>query len=163
LLDWVQATAGFGFMEAYHRFAHSLSNAERDALFREAQPAARLYGATGAPASQAELEALFDSMRNRLEPSPIVGEFLAIVGEVPALPGPSRPLQGLMINAAVDILPSWIRERLQLGPEWSLNRLERAAVSLAARSADRLLLRSSPSVQACLRLGLPEDYLYRRQ
>jgi uncharacterized protein (DUF2236 family) len=68
-----------------------------------------------------------------------------------------------MINAAVDILPSWIRERLQLGPEWSLNRLERAAVSLAARSADRLLLRSSPSVQACLRLGLPEDYLYRRQ
>lgn len=163
LLDWVQATAGFGFMEAYHQFAHPLSNSERDALFREAQPAARLYGATGAPASQAELDALFESMRSRLEPSPIVGEFLAIMAEVPALPGPSRPLQGLMINAAVDILPAWIRERLQLGPEWSLNRLERAAVSLAARSADRLLLRSSPPVQACLRLGLPEDYLYRRQ
>ncbi len=161
LLDWVQATAGFGFMEAYHRFARPLSPAERDALFSEAQPAAKLYGAIGAPRSQAELDAFFASRRDRLEPSPIVEEFLSIMREVPALPGPARPLQGLLIKAAIDILPHWIRHRLELGPEWSLNRLERASVVLAARSADRLLLRSSPPVQACRRLGLADDYLYR--
>lgn len=161
LLDWVQATAGFGFMEAYHRFVRPLLLTERDALFREALPAAKLYGAASAPRSQAELEDLFISMGPRLEPSPIVEEFLGIMREVPALPGPARPLQGLLIKAAVEILPHWIRHRLELGPEWSLNRLERATVVVAARSADRLLLRSSPPVQACRRLGLPDDYLYQ--
>ncbi|MEB2843072.1 DUF2236 domain-containing protein [Rhizobiales bacterium RZME27] len=161
LLDWVQATAGFGFMEAYHRFVRALSPEERDALFREAEPAAKLYGAVGAPRSQPELDALFASKRDRLEPSPIVEEFLSIMRDLPALPGPARPLQGLLIKAAVDILPHWVRHRLALGPEWSLNRLERATIVLAARSADRLLLRSSPPVQACRRLNLPDDYLYR--
>lgn len=161
LLDWVQATAGFGFMEAYHRFVRPLSDEERDALFREAQPAAKLYGAVGAPKSQPELEALFAARRDRLEPSPIVEEFLAIMRDIPALPGPTRPLQNLLVKAAVDILPHWVRHRLELGPKWSLNRLEGATVVLAARSADRLLLRSSPPAQACRRLDLPDDYLYR--
>ncbi|MGE7368081.1 oxygenase MpaB family protein [Neorhizobium sp. NPDC001467] len=161
LLDWVQTTAGFGFMEAYHRYVRALSLEERDALFREAEPAARLYGAVGAPKSQAELEALFASKRDRLEPSPIVEEFLTIMRDVPALPGPVRPLQGLLVKAAVEILPHWIRNRLALGKEWSLGRLEHATVALAARSADRLLLRSLPPAQACRRLGLPDDYLYR--
>ncbi|MGI2031588.1 oxygenase MpaB family protein [Rhizobium panacihumi] len=161
LLDWVQATAGFGFMEAYHQFVRPLSDDERDALFLEAGPAAKLYGATGAPTSQAELDALFAFRRDRLEPSPIVAEFLGIMRDLPALPGPVRPLQGLLVKAAVELLPHWIRHRLELGSEWSLNRLERATVRLAARSADRLLLRSSPPVQACRRLGLPDDYLYR--
>jgi uncharacterized protein (DUF2236 family) len=161
LLDWVQATAGFGFMEAYHQFVRPLSGDERDALYLEAGPAAKLYGAIGAPTSQAELDALFACRRDRLEPSPIVAEFLGIMRDLPALPAPARPLQGLLVKAAVELLPHWIRHRLELGSEWSLNRLERATVRLAARSADRLLLRSSPPVQACRRLGLPDDYLYR--
>lgn len=161
LLDWVQATAGFGFMEAYHQFVRPLSDEERDALFLEAGPAAKLYGAIGAPTSQAQLDALFAARRDRLEPSPIVAEFLGIMRDLPALPGPARPLQSLLVKAAVELLPHWIRHRLELGDEWSLSRLERATVRLAARSADRLLLRSSPPVQACRRLGLPDDYLYR--
>lgn len=161
LLDWVQATAGFGFMEAYHQFVRPLSDDERDALFLEAGPAAKLYGAIGAPTSQAQLDALFAARRDRLEPSPIVAEFLGIMRDLPALPAPARPLQGLLVKAAVELLPHWIRHRLELGSEWSLSRLERATVRLAARSADRLLLRSSPPVQACRRLGLPDDYLYR--
>ena len=161
LLDWVQATAGFGFMQAYHQYVRPLSQSERDALFQEAQPAAKLYGAIGAPTSEAELEALFEAARHRLEPSPIVAEFLAIMRDVPALPGPAKPLQALLIKAAVEILPPWIRQILQLGSEWSLTRLERASVVLSAQGADKLLLRSSPPVQACRRLGLPDDFLYR--
>jgi uncharacterized protein (DUF2236 family) len=56
LLDWVQATASFGFMEAYHAYARPLSAADRDRFYAEAAPAAALYGAVGAPASVAEWE-----------------------------------------------------------------------------------------------------------
>lgn len=47
LLDWVQATASYGFVEAYHRFVRPLSDVERDRAWAEAGPAARLYGAPG--------------------------------------------------------------------------------------------------------------------
>ena len=162
LLNWVQATAGFGFMEAYHRYVHPLSQTEREALFREAAPAARLYGATGAPASEAEWELLLDGMRERLIPSPIVFEFLDIMKRVDALPRVASPMQVALVKAAVELLPSWVRTRLGIGAEYRLSTRERMAVGLAAKAADRLLLRSSPPVQACRRLGLPDDYLYRR-
>jgi len=162
LLDWVQATAGFGFMEAYAAFARTLSGPERDALYAEAAPTARLYGAVGAPASEAELNALFDSMKARLVASPIVFEFLDIMQTVPALPGPSRAPQRLLVRAAIDILPGWVRERVGLGAEWNLSTLDRLAVKAMAKASDRLLLPSSPAVQSCRRLGLPDDYLYRR-
>jgi hypothetical protein len=35
-------------------------------------------------------------------------------------------------------------------------------VRAACATADRLILRSGPPVQSCRRLGLPDDYLYRR-
>lgn len=126
LLDWVQATAGFGFMEAYHRFARPLSAPEQDAAFAEVQPAAKLYGAIGAPASRVELDALFLSMKPRLETSPIIPEFIRIMQDVPALPKAMGPFQGLLVKAAVEILPQWVRERLELGSAYNLNRVERA-------------------------------------
>jgi uncharacterized protein (DUF2236 family) len=39
LLDWVQATASFGFLEAYHAYARPLSAADRDRFYAEAAPA----------------------------------------------------------------------------------------------------------------------------
>ena len=47
LLDWVQATAAFGFSEAYSAYARPLQHHERDALYPEGAVAARLYGAHG--------------------------------------------------------------------------------------------------------------------
>jgi uncharacterized protein (DUF2236 family) len=161
LLDWVQATAAYGFLEAWCAYVRPLSPAERDRFYAEGQPAARLYGALHAPGSQAELAALFDAMRDRLQPSAIVGEFLRIVGDMPALPPPLRPMQRVYIRAAVAILPPWLRERLALEADWSLAPWQRVLASGSARAADRLLLRSSPAVQSCRRLGLPEDWLYR--
>lgn len=161
LLDWVQATAGFGFMEAYHRYVRPLSQAEREALFREAAPAARLYGAVDAPASEADWARMLEGMRDRLTPSPIVFEFLDIMQRVDALPRIANPMQVALVKAAVAILPPWVRTRLGIGEEYHLSHRERIAVGLAAKAADRLLLKSSPPVQACRRLGLPDDYLYR--
>jgi len=162
LLDWVQATAGFGFTQAYHAYVRHLTKGERSALFTESFPIARLYGATGAPASQAELDSLFDAMKPRLVASPIVFEFLEIMRRAPILPAPARPMQKVLLKAAVAILPSWVQERLGLRERWSLNPVEHAFVRAAAQAGDRLILPSSPAVQSCRRLGLPDDYLYRR-
>jgi uncharacterized protein (DUF2236 family) len=161
LLDWVQATAGFGFTEAYHAYVRGLTVDQREALFAEALPSAALYGATGAPASQNELDALFEVMRRRLVASPIIFEFLEIMEHVPILPVPARPVQRLLLKAAAEILPIWVRERLRLGSRWTLRSPERVFVRALALASDRLILRSSPAIQSCRRLGLPDSYLYR--
>lgn len=161
LLDWVQATAGFGFTEAYHTYVRELTTDERSALFTEALPVAQLYGAVGAPASQNELNALFERMRPRLDASPIVFDFLALMTRTPILPMPLRPTQRMLLKAAVEILPSWVRRRIGLEDSWTLNPVERALVHTIAKASDRLVLPSSPAVQSCRRLGLPDDYLYR--
>jgi uncharacterized protein (DUF2236 family) len=161
LLDWVQATAGFGFTEAYHAYVRCLTADEREALFAEALPSARLYGATGAPASQDEFDALFEVMRSRLVASPIIIEFLEIMEHVPILPVPARPVQRVLLKAAVEILPIRVRKRLGLGPRWTLRPTERVFVRALAVASDRLVLQSSPAIQSCRRLGLPDTYLYR--
>jgi len=161
LLTWVQATASFGFAEAYHRYVKPLSREEFDRLYEEGAPAAQLYGALDAPRNAAELAALFDAKRERLEPSPIVFEFLSIIRAAPVFPAPLRPLQRLLVRAAVEMVPGWVRKRLGLGPEHGLTPWQAALVRRAGALADRVLLRSSPAVQSCRRLGLPEDYLYR--
>ncbi|UJW74295.1 oxygenase MpaB family protein [Rhizobium sp. SL42] len=162
LLNWVQATATFGFMQAYHTYVRPLSSEERDRLLAEATVAAGLYGATEAPRNQAELDLFFEVMRPRLVPSPVIVEFLSIMENVEALPTMARPLQRALVKAGIALLPAWVRARLDLtAAQWQLSTLERSMVGAAARGADRLILPSSPPIQACRRLGLPEDYLFR--
>jgi uncharacterized protein (DUF2236 family) len=161
LLDWVQATAGFGFTEAYHAYARALTDEERRSLLIESAPAAQLYGAVSAPTSQQELDALFETMRVRLIPSPIIFEFLEIMRKTPILPGPAKRLQPMLVKAAVGILPDWVRNQLGLDASWNLNAAELAVVRTMTKAADRLLLPSSPAIQSCRRLGLPDMYLYK--
>jgi uncharacterized protein (DUF2236 family) len=161
LLTWVQATAAYGFAEAYSRYVRPLSAAELDRIYAEGEPAARLYGAVDAPRSRGELSALFDARRGRLEASPIVFEFLDIMNGAPVFPAPLRPAQRMLVRAAVEMTPQWLRETLGVTPAYGLRRWEKPLVAQAGAMADRLILRSSPAVQSCLRLGLPADYLYR--
>lgn len=162
LLLWVQATATYGFVGAYDRFAHALSAAEWDRAVAEAMPSARLYGVVDPPGSRAELEAVFGRFAPLLGGNAVIGEFLAIMHEVEAFPALARPLQRALIKAAIDLLPEGFAARLALdGPEWRLSAAQRRVVRTAARAADRLVLRTAPPARACARLGLAEDWLYR--
>lgn len=163
LLDWVQATASFGFIEAYHAYACPLSQVERDAAFAEAAPGARLYGATGAPTSEGQWKRQLALMLPNLEPSEIVFEFLDIMTSTPLLPGPLRLIQKPLVRAAVAITPVEVRARLGLGEAFDLNGVERRLVRLAGASADKVPIKGSPAVEATRRMGLPENYLYRRR
>ncbi|RAH96326.1 histidine kinase [Acuticoccus sediminis] len=161
LLDWVQATATFGFATAYSRYVRPLDDAALSRVFAEARASAQLYGAAGAPGSVEEWRAMLDGMRGRLEPSPIVFEFLELMRTSPALPGPLRPLQRLMVRGAVELVPAWVRERLGLSDRDRASRAELAVLRRLGRSADRVLLPSSPAVQSCRRLGVPTTVLTR--
>lgn len=162
LLDWVQATASFGFIEAYSSYAHRLSSDELDRAYAESKVAADLFGATGAPLSVAERERQFEAMRGQLEPHPIVDEFLAIMTTRIGLPGPLRPLQRLLVRAGVDLLPAWVIERLELAPSWRLTARERRLVRTLGAIADRIPIPGTPAYQAARRVGLPISELYGR-
>jgi uncharacterized protein (DUF2236 family) len=160
LLDWVQATAGFGFLEAYCAYVRPLSRRERDRFYAEGVEAARLYGATGAPTSCAEMRALFRAMRPKLERSDIVFEFLDIIQRAPIAPWPMRWMQSLLIRAAVEIVPRWARTILGLDASCGLRPLEPTVASTLGKLADRVVLPSSPPAAACRRLGLPLSCLH---
>jgi uncharacterized protein (DUF2236 family) len=159
LLDWVQATASFGFMEAYSTLVTPLSDDDKDRFYAEAAPAARLYGALGAPTSRAEWQAQLAAMTPSLERSEIVLEFLNLMRATKVAPGAVSLLQRPLIRAAVGLVPE-VREVLGLGGEWSPRPFELRAIRLAGRMADRLAAPGAPPAQACVRMGLPGDWLY---
>jgi uncharacterized protein (DUF2236 family) len=159
LLNWVQATAAFGFLQAYHSYVRPLSQVKRDHFYAEGILPAALYGVTGAPTSEEALEALFEVMARRLERSNIVFDFLAIMRSAPILPAPLRPVQHLLVRAAIDLTPRWLRTIVGLNGH-GLHAWEVAVVRRAGELADRLVLETNPAVQACRRMRLPVDYLY---
>lgn len=162
LMNWVQATASFGFLQAYHQFVKPLSAEDRDRFYREAVPAARLYGAPGAPASEAEQQALFERMYPQMENHPIVREFLDIIQKNRVLPKTLRPIAVPCLRAAVDILPEPVKELLALRHLQPLPSWQRTMLRGIGKLTDHIRVASAPSVQACRRLGLPANYLYGR-
>jgi uncharacterized protein (DUF2236 family) len=160
LLTWVHATASYGFVEAYCRYVAPLSTDDLDGYYREGVPVSRLYGAIDAPRSAAEMQALTDTTRPRLAPSPIIFEFLRIMRETPSLPRPLRWMQPMLLRAAVELIPVELREFLGLSGYYALREHERRLTKWAAAAADRIVLAANPAVQSCLRLGLPMNYLY---
>ena len=158
LLNWVQGTAAYGFLQAYHAYVRPLSDLERDHYYAEGTLAASLYGASAAT-SEAALEMRFKTMANQLERSDILFEFLAIMRSAPILPLPLRPVQSLLIRAAIDLTPQWLRRIVGL-TDHGLSVLESGVVRQIGAFADRLVLETNPAVQACRRMRLSANYLY---
>ena len=101
-------------------------------------------------------------MAVRLERSDIVFEFLAIMRSAPILPLLLRPFQQVLVRAAIDLTPHWMQKVLQLDGH-GLHSWEAELVRQTGAFAGRLVLESSPAVQACRRMRLPAEYLYVNQ
>jgi uncharacterized protein (DUF2236 family) len=160
LLDWVQLTATFGFMEAYAVFVAPLSLAEKDACYAEARISGPLYGAHNTPASVAEQVAMFDRWNMVLVDHPIVHDFLAIVRKVPALPYPLRLMQPMLVRASISLLPAWLITRLGLDGE-TLGPTEARLIRFFGRLSERMPIKSAPPAQASVRVGRDARFLYR--
>lgn len=163
LVDWVSATAAYGFLTAYHTFVAPVSEADQNRFFREGEAVAVLYGVQNKPNCLADFFAMMENLAPGFEPHPINREFLDIIQSGKAAPNVPRFLHRALARAAVSILPPLVRERLELGREYDLSFIDRAAVKLVARMAERKHDPASPPAQASTRLGLPSDFLYRSQ
>ncbi|MFC4312625.1 oxygenase MpaB family protein [Steroidobacter flavus] len=163
LLNWVQCTVSFGFMEAYAAFCRPLSEAQRDHFYRESMVSARLFLAHGAPQSLAEQRQQFERMRPHLEAHPIILQFLEIVQRTSALPLFLRPLQSTMVRAGISLLPDWLTERLGLqGKQWRLKSWEQRMLKTLGALFERVPLPNTAPTLASRRMGLPASYLYKR-
>jgi uncharacterized protein (DUF2236 family) len=162
LLDWVSATAGYGFLNAYDRFVSPISEADKTRFYAEAGPIAALYGVRYSPGSTADFLAMMDRLAPRFEPHPIVGEFLDIIQSGKAAPNAPKFLHRALARGAVSLLPPIVRQKLALGREYDLGAFDRLALKAAGKLADRIPVPGSPPCKASVRLGLPADFLYRR-
>jgi uncharacterized protein (DUF2236 family) len=152
LLDWVHATATFGFVQAYDRYVRPLPAADKDRAFAEGVPAARLYSGTGTLRSWGAWEALLADTAPGLAGSDVLAEFLRLVSAAPIVPAPLRALQRLLVRAAVEIVPEPVRSLPQLRGR-GLRRGEGALVRALARGVTLLPLGDVPAVQAARRLA----------
>lgn len=161
LLNWVQATASFGFIEAYSRYVSNLSRDEKSRAFAEGAVSSALYGAVGAPKSVSEWEAMLQDTAPSLHSSDILYEFLDIMATADLVPSALRPVQKILIRAAVDLVPTELQRKLGLEDK-RLSTPQRLLVCGAAKFADRVPLKSAPPAQASIRMGFDADFLYRR-
>jgi uncharacterized protein (DUF2236 family) len=160
LLKWVQTTAAFGFGEAFHRYVRPLTADQFDRFYLEGVPVSLKYGVIDPPRSREEIQQLFEQMLTRLEPSECLFEFLRIMNRSDAFPLQLRPLQRLLVRAAVDLVPWAIRRRLGLTSAFGLGAWQRPIATAAGALVDRIILPRGPAAQACLRLGYPVARLY---
>ena len=162
LLDWVSATAQYGFLTAYDRFVYPLSDDEKHAYWTGGDEVAKLYGVTEIPHSETEFLAMMERLLPRFEAHQINSDFLDIVSSGKARPQIPKFIHKALARAAVDILPPAVRQSLQLGKEWNLSVPERLLVKFVGRMADRKVDSEHPAYQAALRLGLPGDTAWRQ-
>ena len=160
LLNWVHATAAYGFMKAYHNFVRPLSVQDQTRFFEEGEAVGALYGVTHSASSEADFMDMMEALLPDFEPHPINTEFLNIIASGKAAPGTPKFLHRALARGAVSILPPVVRERLELGPDWDLTAFDRAALKTAGRMADAWRDTRSPAWLAAERLGLPGNFAW---
>jgi uncharacterized protein (DUF2236 family) len=161
LMDWVAATASYGFVTAYDRFLRPLSTAEQDRFFAEGVDIGRLYGAHGLPVTVAGFHDQCDRRLAGFEAHPINLEFLDIMRSGTAVPAVPRWLQRDLAHASISILPPRVRAVLELGEAFDLSRRGAAVLRTLGRVADRVPLPGTPPANASVRLGLPWTFPWR--
>lgn len=155
LLRWVQATAAFGFLEAYSALVRPLPPLERDLFYAEAAVGARFYEVTEPAENEVAMQALLAATVPRLTPSPVLGEFLAIMRKAPILPGPARRLQPALVRAALGLIGPEALAAMKLNGEARWTAGERRWWQRLARVAERVPRPGDPRRLALRRLSRP--------
>ncbi|HIG22945.1 MAG TPA: DUF2236 domain-containing protein [Henriciella marina] len=163
LLDWVSATAGYGFLTAYDRFVQPLSYEEKCRFYEEGVDVARLYGVQSPLRKPEDFDAMLAGLLPRFEPHPINTEFLDIIKSGQAARNVPKELHRALANASVSILPSSVRVRLELGKEYDLNPISSLAVKAMGRVAEHTPVKGSPPADAAVRLGLPWNFAWKSE
>ena len=110
LLAWVHVAGAINFLDGWRRYAEpGMTLADQDRYFAEAGEVARLLGADVVPQSRAEAERLIVDFRSELRADQRSRQFRDLVLKSPAPSLAEAPVQSLLMNAAVDLMPAFAR------------------------------------------------------
>lgn len=108
LLAWVHVTEALCFLDAWIRYGEpDMSEADQDSYFAQFALIAHMLGADPVPQMRAEAEALVETMRPALSADARTKEIARLVLHQKAPAPAAAPLQAMIMEAAVDLLPPW--------------------------------------------------------
>ena len=162
LLTWVHVTAAWGFLNAYIRYVDpKMSVEDQDRYYREGEVMGKGFGAEWVPTSRAEAEAYMEEMTPKLYANETVHEFLALVRDATPLGVAGKPMQRLVTQAAIDLLPKKLQDQcgVQVSPfvRPTVRPMLRTLANTAGFAVRRMA--DTPANQACRRMGVSTDCL----
>lgn len=111
LLAWVHVAGAINFLDGWRRYAEpGMSGADQDRYFAESGEIARLLDADPVPQTRAEAERLIQAFRSELAVDSRTRTICDLVLKVPPRSRAEAPVQSLLMNAAVDLLPPFARQ-----------------------------------------------------
>ncbi|GAA1165475.1 oxygenase MpaB family protein [Nocardioides aquiterrae] len=115
LLGWVHAAEIDSFLLAHTVYGEEpLVGAERDTYVAQAAEVARRLGVVDPPTTEAELAATLAAYRPELRGTPEARDAVAYLVLHPELPLLARAPYGVLVAAAVGLMPRWTRWPLRL-------------------------------------------------
>ena len=111
LLAWVHLAGAINFLDGWRRYAEpSMSARDQDVYFAESGEVALLLGADPIPQTRAEAERLLRDFLPELRADDRTRAFCDLILRSPARSFREMPVQRLLQNAAVDLMPDFARE-----------------------------------------------------
>lgn len=115
LLEWVHLAEIDSFLVAHDRFGRiPLTSEQKDAYVEDMARIATGLGVVDPPRTVAAMQARLGTFRTELRGTPEARSAARYLLVPPALPMAARPAYGLMIAAAISLLPVWARLHLRL-------------------------------------------------
>lgn len=115
LLEWVHIAELDSFLVAHDRYgAHPLIGDDRDRYVADVAVVARALGVIDPPESEAALRDRIAQYRSELRGTREARESARYLLIQPPLPFAARPAYGLIVGAAVALMPAWTRMPLRL-------------------------------------------------
>ncbi len=110
LLAWVHVAGAVNFLDSWRRYAEPrMSALDQDRYFAESGEIARLLDAEPIPRTRAEAESLIREFRRELRADDRSRAFRDLVLKTPTSSLGEAPVQLLLFNAAVDLMPDFAR------------------------------------------------------
>jgi len=111
LLAWVHVAGALNFLDGWRRYAEPrMSLKDQDTYFAESGDIAKLLDADPVPRARAEAERLIAEFHAELRSDERTRAFRDLVLKASAPSIAEAPVQVLLMNAAVDLMPTFARE-----------------------------------------------------
>ena len=110
LLAWVHVAGAVNFLDGWRRYAEPrMGRPDQDRYFAESGDIAAMLDADPVPRTRAEAERLIAEFRSQLRSDERTRAFRDLVLKAPARSLAEVPVQALLMNAAVDLMPEFAR------------------------------------------------------